>query len=94
MRNGAFRLSRPSKKLLKAELVLRDQPVPRTHELLDLAFMLNEQLPQEMQKLQVFAVEAHYEEWPFALPASRETLLAQLESRLARLEQSLAELND
>jgi HEPN domain-containing protein len=49
-------------KLLKAQLVLRDESVPRTHELLDLALLLNEQLPQELQMLQVFAVEARYEE--------------------------------
>jgi HEPN domain-containing protein len=73
-------------KLLKAQLVLRDESVPRTHELLDLALLLNEQLPQELQMLQVFAVEARYEEGPFALPASREELLAELERRLVSLE--------
>lgn len=76
-------------KLLKAELVLRDQPAPRTHELLDLALLLNEQLPEALQKLQVFAVEARYEEGPFALPASRDVLLAELERRLAALEERI-----
>ncbi len=76
-------------KLLKAQLVLRDQPAPRIHELLDLALLLNEQLPEDLLQLQVFAVEARYEEGPFALPASREELLAELERRLARLEEAV-----
>ena len=74
------------KLLIKAQLVLRNETVPRTHELLDLALLLNEQLPQELQMLQVFAVEARYEDGPFALPASRPVLLAELERRLTRLE--------
>ncbi len=73
-------------KLLKAQLVLRDQPAPRTHELLDLALLLKEQVPEELLQLQVFAVEARYEEGPFALPASREDLLVELERRLLALE--------
>lgn len=81
-----FQAQQALEKLLKAELVLCDQPAPRTHELLDLALLLNEPLAEELQKLQVFAVEARYEEGPFALPASREALLAELESRLAALE--------
>jgi hypothetical protein len=39
--------------------------------------------------LQVFAVEARYEEGPFALPASREELLALLESELERCERAV-----
>jgi HEPN domain-containing protein len=81
-----FQAQQALEKLLKAQLVLRDESVPRTHELLDLALLLNEQLPQELQMLQVFAVEARYEEGPFALPASREELLAELERRLFSLE--------
>lgn len=81
-----FQAQQALEKLLKAQLVLRDESVPRTHELLDLALLLNEQLPQELQMLQVFAVEARYEEGPFALPASREVLLAELERRLVSLE--------
>lgn len=81
-----FQAQQALEKLLKSQLVLRDQVVPRTHELLDLALLLNEPLAEELQKLQVFAVEARYEEGPFALPASREALLAELESRLAALE--------
>jgi len=81
-----FQAQQALEKLLKSQLVWRNQIVPRTHELLDLALLLNEPLAEELQKLQVFAVEARYEEGPFALPASREALLAELESRLAALE--------
>jgi HEPN domain-containing protein len=81
-----FQAQQALEKLLKSQLVLRNQIVPRTHELLDLALLLNEPLAEELQKLQVFAVEARYEEGPFALPASREALLAELESRLAAVE--------
>jgi HEPN domain-containing protein len=82
-----FQAQQALEKILKAQLVLRDQPAPRTHELLDLALLLNEQLPEELQMLQVFAVEARYEEGPFALPASREDLLVELERRLSVLDQ-------
>lgn len=54
--------------------MLRDQPAPRTYERLD---------------LQVFAVEVRYEEGPFALPASREVMLAELERPLATLEEAV-----
>ncbi|MBM5807490.1 MAG: HEPN domain-containing protein [Cyanobacteria bacterium M_surface_10_m2_179] len=81
-----FQAQQALAKLLKAELVLRDQPVPRTHELLDLALLLNDQMPETLQKLQVFAVEARYEAGPFALPAARDVLLAELEGRRASLE--------
>jgi HEPN domain-containing protein len=84
-----FQAQQALEKLLKAELVLRDQPAPRTHELLDLALLLNEPLPETLQKLQVFAVEARYEEGPFALPAAREVLLAELQTRLAALEERI-----
>ena len=84
-----FQAQQALEKLLKVELVLRDQPAPRTHELLDLALLLNEQLPETLQKLQVFAVEARYEEGPFALPVARGVLLAELEGRLAALEERI-----
>ena len=84
-----FQAQQALEKLLKARLVLRDQPAPRTHELLDLALLLNVELPEVLQKLQVFAVEARYEEGPFALPASRLVLLDDLESRLKDLETTI-----
>jgi hypothetical protein len=40
--------------------------------------------------LQVFAVEARYEEGPFALPASRVELLALLETELERCERAVS----
>jgi len=86
---SGFQVHQALEKLPKTELVLRDQPAPRTHELLDLAFLLDEQLPETLQKLQVFAVEALYEEGPFALPAARAVLLAELEGRLAALEERI-----
>jgi HEPN domain-containing protein len=85
-----FQAQQAFEKLLKAQLVLRDQPAPRTHELLDLALLLNEQLPEELLQLQVFAVEARYEDGPFALPTSRDELLAELERRLKGLEMAMA----
>jgi HEPN domain-containing protein len=85
-----FQAQQALEKLLKAQLVLRDQPAPRTHELLDLALLLNEQLPEELLQLQVFAVEARYEDGPFALPTSRDELLAELERRLRGLEMAMA----
>ncbi|MBD1195498.1 HEPN domain-containing protein [Vulcanococcus sp. Clear-D1] len=85
-----FQAQQALEKLLKAQLVLRDQPAPRTHELLDLALLLNEQLPEELLQLQVFAVEARYEDGPFALPTSRDELLAELERRLKGLEMAMA----
>jgi len=84
-----FQAQQALEKLLQAQLVLRDQPAPRNHELLDLALLLNELLPEPLQKLQVFAVEARYEEGPFALPAARDVLLAELEGRLAALEERI-----
>jgi HEPN domain-containing protein len=57
-----FQAQKALEKLLKAQLVLRDQPAPRTHELLDLALLLNEQLPEDLLQQQVFALEARYEE--------------------------------
>ncbi|MBM5791147.1 MAG: HEPN domain-containing protein [Cyanobacteria bacterium M_surface_10_m1_298] len=86
-----FQAQQALEKLLKAQLVLRDQPAPRTHELLDLALLLNEALPETFLKLQVFAVEARYEEGPFSLPAPREAVLAELEARLADLEMRISE---
>jgi len=84
-----FQAQQALEKLLKSQLVLRDQPAPRTHELLDLALLLDEQLPETLQKLQVFAMEARYEEGPFALPAERDVLLDALEAPLAALEERI-----
>jgi HEPN domain-containing protein len=84
-----FQAQQALEKLLKAALVLRDQPPERTHELGLLAEQLQEPLPPELLQLQVYAVEARYEEGPFALQTPRQQLLADLEARLAALERRL-----
>jgi hypothetical protein len=61
----------------------------RTHELELLARDLGETLPEELLALQVFAVEARYEEGPFCLLLSRSELLFALEERLAGLERQI-----
>ncbi len=57
-------------KLLKAWIVLAD--------------LAQQAIPPLFLELQVFAVEARYEEGPFALPTSREELLGLLEGELQR----------
>ena len=47
------------------------------------------ELKPRLLELQVFAVEAHYEEGPFPLPAEREVLLNDLELLLHRCEAEL-----
>jgi HEPN domain-containing protein len=84
-----FQAQQALEKLLKARLVLSNLVPRRTHELALLAEQAGEALPNDLLKLQVFAVEARYEEGPFALPAGREILLADLVARLAALEQAI-----
>ncbi len=84
-----FQAQQALEKLLKARLVLSDLVPRRTHELALLAEQAGEVLPTDLLKLQVFAVEARYEEGPFALPSGREILLADLVARLAALEQAI-----
>jgi HEPN domain-containing protein len=85
-----FQAQQALETLLKAALVLRDQTPERTHGLERLAQQLQEQLPVELLQLQVYAVEARYEEGPFVLETPRPQLLALLEERLADLERRLA----
>jgi len=84
-----FQAQQALEKLLKARLVLSNLAPRRTHELALLAEQAGEALPNDLLKLQVFAVEARYEEGPFALPAAREILLADLVARQAALEQAI-----
>ena len=84
-----FQAQQALEKLLKARLVLSNLAPRRTHELALLAEQAGEALPNDLLKLQVFAVEARYEEGPFALPAGRESLLADLVARLGALEQAI-----
>jgi HEPN domain-containing protein len=84
-----FQAQQALEKLLKARLVLSNLAPRRTHELALLAEQAGEALPNDLLKLQVFAVEARYEEGPFALPSGRESLLADLVARLGALEQAI-----
>ena len=84
-----FQAQQALEKLLKARLVLSNLAPRRTHELALLAEQAGEALPNDLLKLQVFAVEARDEEGPFALPAGRESLLADLVARLGALEQAI-----
>jgi hypothetical protein len=57
-------------------------------DLADLAGLPLDPLPRQ---LQVFAVEARYEDGPFSLPAERQRLLTLLEQELRRCEDAVAE---
>lgn len=68
-----FQAQQALEKLLKARLVLADRQPARTHELALLADQLGEPLPLQLLALQVYAVEARYEESPFALKTPRQS---------------------
>jgi HEPN domain-containing protein len=73
--------------MINALLVLRDVEPPRIHALESLLEMVNETgitvvVPAELLKLEDFAVFARYEADPTPLPASREHLIALLDSSL------------
>lgn len=80
--------------ILKAWIVLADRQVPRTHDLGDLVQLADESLEKELLALQVFAVEARYEEGPFPLPAARELLLEVIENQCKRCAQAVAAASD
>ncbi len=84
-----FTAQQAAEKLLKAWIVLADRRSPRLHELLDLPAVAEQPLDPRLAALQVFAVEARYEEGPFPLPASRAELLALLEGELGRCERAV-----
>jgi HEPN domain-containing protein len=73
-------------KLLKSTIVLADQRPPRSHDLSELAQLAGESLSDDLLALQVFAVEARYEEGPFPLPANREVVLGWLVALLEEKE--------
>ena len=77
-------------KILKAWIVLADGRPPHTHLLQDLLPLAGITLPPLLLQLQIFAVEARYEEGPFPLPAPRDTLLDLLKQELAELERAIA----
>jgi len=84
-----FTAQQAAEKLLKAWIVLADRRPPRLHELKDLATLAEQPLDPRLAALQVFAVEARYEEGPFPLPAARAELLALLEVELGRCERAV-----
>ncbi|MFM7464511.1 MAG: HEPN domain-containing protein [Cyanobium sp.] len=88
--NWGFTAQQAAEKLLKAWLVLTNKRPPRLHNLMELAALAEQRLDPRLAALQVFAVEARYEEGPFPLPAARAELLALLEAELARCEQAVA----
>ena len=89
-----FTAQQAFEKLLKAWIVLADRQPPRVHDLNDLLALAGRQADPLLLALQVFAVEARYEEGPFPLPAPREELLALLEVELARCERMVESLAD
>ena len=89
-----FTAQQAVEKLLKAWIVLADRRPPRVHDLEDLVALAGQQLDPLLLELQVFAVEARYEEGPFPLPAPRQELLALVEAELERFEAIVAELGE
>ena len=86
-----FSAQQAVEKLLKAWIVLADRQPPKVHDLADLADLAGQPLDPVLRQLQVFAMEARYEEGPFPLPAERRQLLALLEAELRRGEDVVAE---
>jgi len=81
-----FTAQQAVEKILKAWMVLAEQRPPRSHDLGELALQAGVELSQSLQDLQVFAVEARYEEGPFKLPASKDELLALIGNLLEACE--------
>jgi HEPN domain-containing protein len=86
-----FSAQQAVEKLLKAWIVLADRQPPKVHDLADLADLSGQPLDPLLRQLQVFAVEARYEEGPFPLPAERQRLLTLLEAELRRCDDAVAE---
>ena len=84
-----FTAQQAVEKLLKALIVLKAQHPPRSHDLQELTELAGLELSDSVLDLQVFAVEARYEEGPFPLPASKAALLEHIQQLLARCEASL-----
>jgi HEPN domain-containing protein len=74
--------------------VLADRQPPRVHDLQDLAALVGQQVDSQLLELQVFAVEARYEEGPFPLPAPRQELLALVEAELDRCQRAVEALGE
>ena len=89
-----FKAQQAVEKLLKAWIVLADRRPPRVHDLEDLVALAGQQFDPLLLELQVFALEARYEEGPFPLPAPRQELLALVEAELERCAGIVAELGE
>jgi len=89
-----FTAQQAVEKLLKAWIVLADRQPPRVHDLEDLFALAGQQLDPLLLDLQVFAVEARYEQGPFPLPAPRQELLALVEAELDRCQQAVEALGE
>ena len=84
-----FTAQQAVEKILKASIVLKAQHPPRSHDLQELAELAGLEMPERLLDLQVFAVEARYEEGPFELPATKALLLEQIKLLLDACEQLL-----
>jgi len=73
-----FTAQQAVEKLLKIQIVLRDERPPFTHLLNVLAQQAGVELDPKLLALQPYAVEARYEAGPFPLAASREAILEAL----------------
>ena len=87
-----FTAQQAVEKLIKAWIVLADLRPPRVHDLEELMVLAGLELDPRLLALQVFAVEARYEEGPFSLPAPRQDLLALVEAELDCCERRVEEL--
>ena len=89
-----FTAQQAVEKLLKAWIVLADRQPPRVHDLEDLDALAGQQVDPLLLELQVFAVEARYEQGPFPLPAPRQELLALVEAELDRCQRAVEALGE
>lgn len=87
-----FTAQQAVEKLLKAWIVLADLRPPRVHDLAELAALAGQEVDPRLLDLQVFAVEARYEEGPFLLPAPRAVLLALVEAELDRCAHGVSQV--
>ena len=86
-----FTAQQAVEKILKAWIVLDDRQPPRAHDLADLADLAKQPLEARLLALQVFPVEARYEEGPFPLPAERTDLLQAIALLLQDCEAGIEE---
>lgn len=84
-----FTAQQAVEKVLKAWIVLRNGQPPRVHDLTTLAELSGLVCNPMLLELQVYAVEARYEEGPFPLPADRSEILNTIEELLAHCERSV-----